>query len=90
MQRDDRLAEWKRAHVRHGTLALLDRFFLRSRHRFGDFDLLFGAARLNLKIADVPVHYKARTYGETNISRFRHGLILLKMCAFAARKIKFI
>lgn len=57
---------------------------------FGDFDLLFGAARLNLKIADVPVHYKARTYGETNISRFRHGMILLKMCAFAARKMKFI
>ncbi len=57
---------------------------------FGDFDLLFGAARLNLKIIDVPVHYKARTYGETNISRFRHGLILLRMCLFAARKIKFI
>jgi glycosyltransferase involved in cell wall biosynthesis len=57
---------------------------------FGDFDLLFGAARLSLKIVDVPVHYKARTYGETNISRFRHGWILLRMCAFAARKIKFV
>jgi ubiquinone/menaquinone biosynthesis C-methylase UbiE len=57
---------------------------------FGDYDLLFGAARLNLKIVDVPVHYKARTYGVTNISRFRHGLILLKMCALAARKIKFV
>ncbi len=57
---------------------------------FGDFDLLFGAARLNLKIVDVPVHYKQRTYGSTNISRFRHGLLLLRMCAFAARKIKFI
>jgi glycosyltransferase involved in cell wall biosynthesis len=57
---------------------------------FGDFDLLFGAARLNLKIVDVPVHYKARTYGKTNISRFRHGLTLLGMCAFAARKIKFV
>lgn len=57
---------------------------------FGDFDLLFGAARSNLKIVDVPVHYKARTYGETNISRFRHGLILLRMCVFAARKIKFV
>ena len=57
---------------------------------FGDFDLLFGAARLNLKIADVPVHYKERVYGETNISRFSHGWLLLKMCAFAARKIKFI
>lgn len=57
---------------------------------FGDFDLLFGAAKMNLKILDVPVHYKARTYGETNISRFRHGLILLRMCAFAARKLKFV
>ncbi len=57
---------------------------------FGDFDLLFGAARLNLKISDVPVHYKQRVYGSTNISRFRHGLMLLRMCAFAARKIKFI
>jgi hypothetical protein len=57
---------------------------------FGDFDLLFGAARLNLKITDVPVHYKQRTYGTTNISRFRHGFLLLRMCAFAARKIKFI
>ena len=57
---------------------------------FGDFDLLFGAARLNLKIMDVPVHYKQRTYGSTKISRFRHGLILLRMCAFAAQKIKFI
>ena len=57
---------------------------------FGDFDLLFGAARLNLKIVDVPVHYKQRVYGETNISRFRHGWMLLQMCGFAARKIKFI
>ncbi|MCL2648339.1 MAG: glycosyltransferase [Phycisphaerales bacterium] len=57
---------------------------------FGDFDLLFGAARLNLKIVDVPVHYKQRTYGSTNISRFRHGWLLLRMCGFAARKIKFI
>ena len=57
---------------------------------FGDFDLLFGAARANLKIIDVPVHYKARTYGETNISRFRHGLLLLQMCVVAARKLKFV
>jgi len=57
---------------------------------FGDFDLLFGAARANLKIIDVPVHYKARTYGETNISRFRHGWMLLQMCVVAARKLKFV
>jgi len=57
---------------------------------FGDFDLLFGAARLNLKIIDVPVHYKQRVYGSTNISRFRHGLMLIRMCFFAARKICFL
>jgi SAM-dependent methyltransferase len=56
---------------------------------FGDFDLLFGAARLNLKIADLPIRYRERTYGEIKISRFRHGLLLLKMSVFAARKLKF-
>lgn len=57
---------------------------------FGDFDLLFGAARLNLKIMEVPIRYRARRYGETNISRWKHGWLLLKMVIFAARRIKFI
>jgi hypothetical protein len=57
---------------------------------FGDFDLLFGASRLNLKIVDVAIRYHDRQYGATNISRFRHGLLLLKMSEFAARKLKFI
>jgi glycosyltransferase involved in cell wall biosynthesis len=56
---------------------------------FGDFDLLFGAYKLNLKILDLPIRYKERVHGETNISRFRHGFILLKMSWFAAGKIKF-
>lgn len=56
---------------------------------FGDFDLLFGAAKLNLKITELPVRYYARTYGETNISRWRHGWLLLKMTIFAMNKIKF-
>jgi len=55
---------------------------------FGDFDLLFGAARLHLRIRDLPVRYRARTYGETNISRFRHGWLLLKMSLIALRKLK--
>ena len=55
---------------------------------FGDFDLLLGAARLNLKIVDLPVRYHARTYGETKISRFRHGWLLLQMGVFAFRKLK--
>jgi ubiquinone/menaquinone biosynthesis C-methylase UbiE len=57
---------------------------------FGDFDLLFGAAKLNLKILEVPIRYRARRYGETNISRWSHGWLLLKMVAFAAKRIKFI
>jgi glycosyltransferase involved in cell wall biosynthesis len=57
---------------------------------FGDFDLLFGAAKLNLKIIDLPIHYQERIYGATNISRWKHGWLLLKMTIFAARKIKFI
>jgi glycosyltransferase involved in cell wall biosynthesis len=57
---------------------------------FGDFDLIFGAHKLNLHIVEIPIRYRERTYGETNISRFKHGWILLKMCVVAARKIKFI
>jgi SAM-dependent methyltransferase len=57
---------------------------------FGDFDLIFGAAKLNLRIVEIPIHYYARTYGTTNISRFRHGWLLLKMSAFAMRKLKFV
>lgn len=57
---------------------------------FGDFDLLFGAAKLNLKIVDMPIRYRDRTYGSTNISRWRHGLLLLRMTLFAARRIRFV
>jgi len=57
---------------------------------FGDFDLLFGAAKLNLKIIDLPIHYKQRVYGTTNISRWKHGWLLLRMTIFAAVKLKFV
>jgi len=57
---------------------------------FGDFDLLFGAARLNLRIVDLAVRYHERRYGETNISRFSHGWLLLRMSGFAARKLKLL
>ena len=56
---------------------------------FGDFNLLFGSAMLDLKIRDILVRYKDRSYGDTNISRFSHGWILLKMTFFGLRKIKF-
>ena len=57
---------------------------------FGDFDLLFGAAKLNLKIVEVPIRYRERTYGTTNIQRWSHGWLLLRMVCFAAGKIKFV
>jgi SAM-dependent methyltransferase len=57
---------------------------------FGDFDLLFGAAKLNLKITEVPIRYRQRTYGSTNINRFADGTLLLRMCAKAAAKLFFV
>ncbi len=57
---------------------------------FGDFDLLFGAARLSLRIVDLPIRYRERTYGTTNIQRWRHAWLLLRMVAFAARRLKFV
>jgi hypothetical protein len=54
---------------------------------FGDFDLLFGAARLNLKIIDLPVRYRERRYGTTNIQRWRHGALLIRMLVFAAGRL---
>jgi hypothetical protein len=57
---------------------------------FGDFDLLFGASRMGLKIIEIPINYRERVYGETSISRWRHGAILLVMLFFAARRIKFL
>ncbi|MEL6605274.1 MAG: glycosyltransferase [Cyanobacteria bacterium J06614_10] len=57
---------------------------------FGDFDLLFGAAKLNLHLVEVPIRYQPRSYGSSNIAHVREGLVLLKMCAYASRKLKFI
>ena len=57
---------------------------------FGDFDLLFGAAKLNFKIVELPIRYRHRVYGDTNISRWRHGLLLLRMAAFAMKRLKFV
>jgi len=56
---------------------------------FGDFDLIFGAAKLNLKITEIIIRYRDREYGSTQISRFSHGWLLIKMTLFAARKLKF-
>jgi hypothetical protein len=56
---------------------------------FGDFDLLFGATNLGLRIREVPVRYRSRTYGSTNIQRWRHGLLLLRMALVGARRLRF-
>ncbi len=55
---------------------------------FGDFELIFGAAKLSLKVIEIPIRYAARVYGETQISRFRHGWLLLRMVWFAFFKLK--
>ena len=57
---------------------------------FGDFDLMFGVAKLNLKMQEVPVRYRERVYGDTNINRFRDGWLLVRMCWLAARKLYFV
>jgi len=69
---------------------VLSRSFFGDFDPFGDFDLILGASRLCLKIREIPVRYHERTYGRTNIKRWRHGFILLRMVLFAARKLKFI
>lgn len=67
-----------------------DRAYFGDFDPFGDFDLLFGACHQNMKIVDIPIRYANRTYGSTNIERWKHGWLLLKMVVFAARKIKFV
>ncbi len=68
---------------------VLNRSFFGDFDPFGDFDLIFGAYKLNLKIVDLPIRYRERMYGKTNIARFRHGFMLFRMLVYAARKIKF-
>lgn len=68
---------------------LINRKYFGDFDPFGDFDLIFGASKLNLKIVEIPIRYKERSYGKTNISRFSHGLLLMQMLLFAVRKIKF-
>jgi glycosyltransferase involved in cell wall biosynthesis len=67
-----------------------DRSYFGDFDPFGDFDLIFGAVKQNLKVVEVPIRYGERTYGSTNISRFRHGWLLMKMTLFAYKKIKAI
>jgi SAM-dependent methyltransferase len=77
---------WKRDY----DLIAANRSYFGDFDPFGDYDLIFGAAKLDRKIVDLPIRYRERTYGSTNISRWKHGLLLLRMVAFAARRIKFV
>nr|MBC8217944.1 glycosyl transferase [Planctomycetota bacterium] len=86
----DTLCGTKMISRRHYELIASNREFFGEFDPFGDFDLIFGAIKQNLKVVEVPVRYRARSYGETNISRFRHGWLLLKMSWLAFRKIKWL
>jgi ubiquinone/menaquinone biosynthesis C-methylase UbiE len=84
----DTLCGTKMLHRRDYDLIARERSYFGDFDPFGDFDLLFGASRLGLKIVDLPVRYRSRTYGQTNISRFRHGLLLVRMTLFAFWKFQ--
>ena len=86
----DTLCGTKVIFKRHYEALISGRSYFGDFDPFGDFDLIFGAAKLNLKIMEIPIHYRAREYGHTNISRFHHGWLLLKMVFFAMNKIKFL
>lgn len=75
---------------RHYETIAANRAYFGGLDPFGDFDLIFGAAKINLKMLDLPIRYRQRTYGETNIQRWRHGLLLLRMVMLAMRRIKFV
>ncbi len=79
-------ALWKRDY----DLIAANRAYFGDFDPFGDFDLLFGAAKMNLKITDLPIRYRERTYGTTNINRWKHGWLLLKMVWFALWRLKFV
>ena len=74
----------------HYDRIVLNRAYFGEFDPFGDYDLIFGAAKQNLKIIDLPIRYQDRTYGSTNIDRWRHGLLLFRMVAVAAFRLKFI
>lgn len=86
----DTLCGTKMLTKKHYDLITENRSYFGEFDPFGDFDLIFGSVKQNFKVAEVPVTYRARTYGSTNISRFRHGLLLLKMSWVAFKKIKWI
>jgi ubiquinone/menaquinone biosynthesis C-methylase UbiE len=86
----DTLCGTKVLYKRHYELIVANRAYFGEFDPFGDYDLIFGAAKQNLKIVDMPIRYQDRTYGSTNIDRWRHGALLFRMIAIAALRLKFI
>jgi SAM-dependent methyltransferase len=86
----DTLCGTKVLQTRHYSQIAAGRRYFGEFDPFGDFDLIFGATKLSLKFVEVPIRYRARTFGETQISRFRHGWLLLRMVVFAWWKLKAI
>ncbi len=86
----DSLCGTKVLSKRHYEMIAANRSYFGEFDPFGDFDLLFGAAKYNLKIVDLPVRYRERTYGTTNIQRWRHGWLLVRMVLLALSRIKFV
>lgn len=84
----DTLCGTKILHRRHYDRIVANRVYFGDFDPFGDFDLIFGATKQNLKIVEVPIRYANRQYGTSQISRLRHGILLIKMVVFAFRKLK--
>lgn len=86
----DTLCGTKVLWAEHYKMIAENRSYFGTLDPFGDFDLILGAVKLNLAILDLPVRYRNRRYGDTNIRRWMHGLLLLRMAAIAALRIKFV
>ncbi|MEK6208831.1 MAG: glycosyltransferase [Pseudomonadota bacterium] len=84
----DTLCGTKVLRRRHYEKIVANRAYFGEFDPFGDFDLIFGAAKLNLKVVEIPIRYAAREHGATQISRFRHGWLLMRMVFFALRRLK--
>ncbi len=86
----DTLCGTKVLYKKHYERIVANRAYFGEFDPFGDYDLIFGAAKQNLKIIDLPIRYQERTYGQTNIDRWRHGVLLFRMVAVAALRLKFV
>jgi hypothetical protein len=86
----DSLCGTKVLSKRHYEMIAANRSYFGELDPFGDFDLLFGAAKYNLKMVDLPIRYRERTSGTTNIQRWSHGWLLLRMVLLAISKMKFV